>query len=98
MTRLGDTDATKLLSVALRLDHVDGFPYERVKTLVERFKDGNPYAFRVLVHMVLDNLDVFDCGWEMRQKVCSLIGVKTTPRLIGAAGRRFANESKRPSD
>jgi len=39
-------------------------------------------------------LEVFDSGWDMRQKVASLIGVKAGPRLIGTGSRRFSKERK----
>jgi hypothetical protein len=94
LNRLGNTDATDLINMALRLDHEDGFPYERVKGLVDRLRKQNPFAFRVLVNMVVDNLEVFDSGWDMRQKVASLIGVKAGPRLIGTGSRRFSKERK----
>jgi hypothetical protein len=89
LLRVGRTNATELIDLAIRLDHSKEYPFATVKNMYRAF-ETNRFAQRVLRDLVIDNMHVFDIGWEMRQKV---LGVLKTSRpsyaVLSKAGKRL---------
>jgi hypothetical protein len=77
LERVGRTNATELVHLAIKLDHAgsDDYPLYLIKNLHERFQD-NLFAQRVLADLVVGNMYVFDIGRTTRQKVLSTLGIK----------------------
>ena len=78
---MGETDATRLINVAIRLDHFKGFPETQVRELHRTFKGRNPFADRLLLDLVLQNMIVFGVQRLVRERMMSQFNIK--PNIAG---------------
>ena len=73
----GNSFAVDLIDVSIRLDHLSNYPLARIKDLKENMEaEKNLYALSLLQSIVLGNLQVFSHPTQLRQRVCSIVGVK----------------------
>ena len=66
--------ATELLDLTIKLDHSGEYPFEQIKRLHGLFAK-NRFCDRVLKDLVIANMQTFDIGREMRQRVTGLLNV-----------------------
>jgi Calcineurin-like phosphoesterase len=70
IANVGSTDATKLIDLAILLDHSSGeYPFAKFKNLNQRLADTSRYSHKVLFFLIAANMEVFEIGRPMRQKV-----------------------------
>ncbi len=70
---VGPTNSAELVDLAIKLDHLEEYPLSDIKRLHRKFAN-NRFALIVLRDLVIANLQVFDVGREMRQRVLAMFG------------------------
>jgi hypothetical protein len=86
---VGITHASRLVDLAVKLDHSEEYPFELIKNLQSGF-EHNLFAQRVLRDMVFANMRVFDIGWEMRQRVFGVFNARpSSDAAISKSARRL---------
>ncbi|HEY4933649.1 MAG TPA: metallophosphoesterase [Terriglobales bacterium] len=73
---IGITDATRLINVAIRLEHFGGFPESMVRALHREFKNRNAFADRLLLDLVLGHMIVYGVDRGVRHRMMSEFNLK----------------------
>ena len=73
--RVGSTPATKLIGLAITLDHSDGFPFREVSAALNSLPDGCQVAVAVVSDLVVRHTQIFKLKTETLRKVAGLIRV-----------------------
>ena len=82
IAEVGITDATELIDLAISLDHSSGqYPFNKFKNLNQRLAASNRYGHKVLFDLIASNMQVFNIGRPMRQRVIAEFK-KTNLRLL----------------
>jgi hypothetical protein len=68
--------STKLIDLAIRLDHSEGFPFRDVQALRKNLPSEGEVALAVLSDLVVRHTQVFKLKAETLRKIAGLIGVK----------------------
>jgi hypothetical protein len=74
--RVGSMPSTKLIDLAIRLDHSEGFPFRDVQALRKSLPPEGEVALAVLSDLVVRHTQVFKLKPETLRKIAGLIGVK----------------------
>lgn len=74
--------AVGLVRISLQLDQFSTFPEAEVRELCEQLK-GNPPAIHVLRTLVMTHFHIFDLRFDLKQRVCAVIGVEYRSSLGG---------------
>lgn len=69
-----DTDAYRLIELAVKLESQAGIPYKLIDDLRDRTK-GNAFAYQILQRIVLNYLYMFKTKDAEKQKLCSELGI-----------------------
>jgi len=88
LASLDNTNAIRLLDLAIKLDHFGGFPETEVKELHSKFLK-NPFADTVLKDLVIIHIQKFDISRSLRQRMAALFGVKANvPALMDPSRKK----------
>ena len=74
--RVGSLPSTKLIDLAIRLDHSEGFPFKDVQALQKSLPAEGKVALAVLSDLVVRHTQVFKLRPETLRRIAGLIGVK----------------------
>jgi predicted MPP superfamily phosphohydrolase len=74
--RVGSMPSTKLIDLAIRLDHSDGFPFRDVQLLQKSLPPEGEVARAVLSDLVVRHTQVFKLRPDTLRKIAGLIGVR----------------------
>jgi hypothetical protein len=86
---IGATDATRLINIAIRLEHFGGFPESEVRALHRDFKNRNKFADRLLLDLVLGNMTVYGADRAVRLRMMSEFNLKPNiPRMLQAGNKK----------
>ncbi len=85
--RVYDNRATEFIQMLIRLDHCKTFPEKKVKELKEK-SVKNIFAETLLRLMVADHFYLFPRPQQVRQRVCALLGMKQSPKMLVADAAR----------
>lgn len=89
LDKIGRTNASELVDLAIRLDHSEEYPFSRIKRL-HKLYHANRFAQRVLKDMVIANMHVFEIGHEMRQRVLATLEIaKPVDSLLSKDSKRL---------
>jgi hypothetical protein len=70
-----DAPAMGLVHISLELDQFAQFPEDDIRRLT-RDLGGNPLAMQVLRGLVVNHFHIFDLRFDLKQRICALLGVK----------------------
>jgi hypothetical protein len=85
---VGETNATNLIDIAIKLDHFDGFPDSEVRRLHKLFSKDS-FAGMILSDLVLIHIQKFDVSRPLRQSLASLFEMKANaPFLTDSSGKK----------
>jgi hypothetical protein len=85
---LENTNAVRLVDVAIKLDHAPGFPESEVADLHAHLS-RNAFADSVLRDLVLFHIAKFDVSRSLRQRLAALFGLKANaPALMDPSRKR----------
>jgi len=88
LTQLQETNATRLLDLAVKLDHLGGFPETEVRRLRTEFRK-NPFAEVLLKDLVAMHIQKFDVSRSLRQRLAALFKLNpNAPALIDPGRKR----------
>jgi hypothetical protein len=73
--RVGNLASTKLIDLAIKLDHSEGFPFKDVQQLKKSLPASGQVALAVLSDLIVRHTQVFKLRSETLRKIAGLIGV-----------------------
>lgn len=77
-----------LIDVAVKLECLNNFPLKEVLELGSELKT-NIYSFAVLRHLVVNHFYLYDCEFQIKQAVCSGLGIPYNEvKLLGSSIRK----------
>lgn len=85
---VGSTNATKLINLAIKLDHYETYPLNEVRRLHLEFAK-NGYADDLLKSLVISHMHTFALERGTRAAVLAIWGVKADDSILGKANKRF---------
>ena len=88
LERVGRTNATELINLAIKLDHFEGYPVEDIRRLHRQFA-ANRFADDALKGLVISHMHVFHISRETRQKVLAIWGRTPDDGMLVRATKRF---------
>ena len=81
MEAVGFTPATKLIGLAITLDHSEGFPFREVQAIQKELPEKAKVAIAVLTDLVVRHTQIFKLRPETLRGISGLIGVNTVDLL-----------------
>jgi hypothetical protein len=72
---LGNTAATQLIDIAIKLDHSEGFPLQAVEKLHRRISRDSPMSAAVLSDLVQRHTQIFPLHPETLRKIAGILHV-----------------------
>lgn len=84
---VGETNATNLIDIAIKLDHFDGFPDSEVRRLHKLFSKDS-FADMILKDLVLIHIQKFDVSRPLRQSLASLFEMKANAPVLTDSSRK----------
>jgi hypothetical protein len=94
---LPDTNAVRLIDLAIRLDHFPGIPEARIRELNDRIKRTS-VGHQVLTALVVDHLTFFEVDYRMRQRLGSILRFKDSIPQILEQGHKLLKGPGKKSD
>jgi hypothetical protein len=93
---VGNSPATRLIDLSVKLDHFHSFPDQEVHEIHDLLAK-NPFASNILKDLVLSHIQVFDIDRSLRQSMASLFKVNANaPLLIDPARKKNKKVGKLP--
>jgi hypothetical protein len=89
-TQVGDTCATLLVDLAIKLDHSAGFPLKRVETAYKRVSKESRVATAVLRDIVVRNTQIYPLQHETLRRIAGIIEVRPISREFSARVRSMS--------
>ncbi len=83
---VGNSLATRLVNLSIRLDHVSGFP-EDVVTRIKRDCEKNAAAFRTLQFLVIEHIYIFGLDYKIKQRVSHLLSFKAERAIFNSSSK-----------
>jgi hypothetical protein len=88
LRQVGPTGATRLIDIAIKLDHFADFPDTEVRELHDLLS-GNPFAMTILADLVTAHIMRFDVERRTRQSMTDLFHLRgNDPKLIDASRKK----------
>ncbi len=75
-----DLNSIKLINLSIKLDHYDRFPTKEIEKGKKDFEKNN-LSYMLLKSLVINYLYMFDTSREVRQKICSMLGIQVKEQL-----------------
>ncbi len=83
MALQNQTNAYKLIDIAIKLEHYSSFPSQEIKKLKEDPKFAKNYLCQHIVkNMVLQYLHLYRTSIETKQRICDLVGIDIKQQLV----------------
>jgi hypothetical protein len=87
LIKIGDTCATQLMELAVKLDHSEDFPFKLLKSVRKRTVSESKLASQVLSDLVVRHTTIFPLQRETLKRIALALKLDT-PMLLEAAGHK----------